>query len=155
MPRKIEDIRVVYAGFFVAFIVGVIFIVKMAHDVMVVYPAANKLEFLLESKSEYGNALKYVKAEGKVTALYTTRYGIYFSITPTIFNYINDSIEGKKVFYKEKHNDNVWFCLRGEDEYDLKGLKPGDFIKTDFGDSVFTIVENQDKEDSAHIKKGL
>jgi hypothetical protein len=150
MPEK--DIRIVYAGFFAAIVVGFIVVINFAHDAMVVYPETKKLDQLIDSKSEYGDALKYVKIKGPVTTLYKTRYGIYFSIKPTVFEYNSDSIAGKKVFYIKKHDTNVWFCLRGRDQYDLPRLKKGDTLKTDFGEPEFTGVKQSGRATHPGVK---
>ncbi|MFL9843039.1 hypothetical protein [Flavobacterium rhizosphaerae] len=142
MPKQVkQDIRLVFAGFFIAAIIAILVFSNLFYDLTVVYPETKKLESLVVSKVNYGDALQYVKIDGRVALLYETRYGIYFGIKPKVFDYVEDSIANKRVFYIKKYDSIVWFCQLGSD-YNLRGLKQGNRLKTDFGEMGFTIEKS-------------
>ncbi|WP_417352487.1 hypothetical protein [Flavobacterium alkalisoli] len=67
---------------------------------------ADKLKPFVDSNSDYGNALKYVKIKGRVNKVCKMYYGVFFSITPEQFDFEQDSLADKKVFYEKEYGES-------------------------------------------------
>ena len=128
----------------IAFVIGFFAISKLAHEVVYTVPETEKLQRLVCSNKDYGNALQYVKIEGKVNTVYQKYYGIFFSVSPQMFEYNKDSILNKKVFYIED-KENIWFYQTGVNGEEIRKIKSGDCIKKNYGETKFEIINRSSK----------
>ena len=116
-------------------IIGSIAIVNIGNEVVLKKTQANKIKPFVDSNNDYGNALKYVKIKGSVNEVCKMYYCVFFSVKPDLFEFEQDSLTDKKVFYEK--DGCVWFFQTGVNAQELSRLKVGDLIEKEYGESKF------------------